>query len=155
MWPSILKKLNKGNLNCLYFSKSEKNAPAHQKKLFLVVESSLLDLFQYCPVCRTECKRGIESRFGTKVTVVQKCYSCSFMRTWDSQPSIGDNVPVGNVMMSCAILFGGGSPAKVLKIMRHMNVPAIGYSTFMAHQKKYLHPASRQDIKTPPVYLAE
>ena len=69
------------------------------------------------------------------------------MRTWDSQPSIGDNVPVGNVMMSCAILFGGGSPAKVLKIMRHMNVPTIGYSTFMAHQKKYLHPAVDRTYK--------
>ncbi|XP_078378287.1 uncharacterized protein LOC144661382 [Oculina patagonica] len=44
-------------------------------------------------------------------------------------------------MMSCGILFGGGSPAKVLKIMRHMNVLTIGYSTFMKHQKEYLHPA--------------
>ena len=44
-------------------------------------------------------------------------------------------------MLSSAILFGGGSPAKVLRILRHMNVPTIGYSTFMAHQSKYLHPA--------------
>lgn len=45
------------------------------------------------------------------------------------------------MMMSSGILFGGGGPAKVLKIMRHMNVLTIGYSTFMNHQKKYLHPA--------------
>lgn len=43
--------------------------------------------------------------------------------------------------MSSAILFGGGSPAKVLKIMDHMNVPTIAYSTFMHHQKSYLHTA--------------
>ena len=43
--------------------------------------------------------------------------------------------------MSSAILFGGGSPAKTLKIMEHMNVPTIAYSTFMHHQKSYLHPA--------------
>ncbi|KAJ7394869.1 hypothetical protein OS493_000704 [Desmophyllum pertusum] len=60
--------------------------------------------------------------------------------SWDSQPSIAE-IPVGNMMMSSGILFGGGSPAKVLKIMRHMNVLTIGYSTFMNHQKKYLHPA--------------
>lgn len=44
-------------------------------------------------------------------------------------------------MMSSSILFGGGSPTKVLRILKHMNVPTIGYSTFMNHQKKYLHPA--------------
>ena len=45
--------------------------------------------------------------------------------------------------MSSAILFAGGSPAKLLKIMRHMNVPISGYATFMTPQKKYLHPAVR------------
>jgi len=44
-------------------------------------------------------------------------------------------------MLSSSILFGGGSPAKVLKILKHMNVPTICYSTFMNHQKKYLHTA--------------
>ena len=61
-------------------------------------------------------------------------------RSWDSQPSIADT-PLGNIMMSSGILFGGGSPAKVLKIMGHMNVVTIGYSTFMKHQKNYLHAA--------------
>ena len=44
-------------------------------------------------------------------------------------------------MMSSGILFGSGSPAKVLKIMGHMNVVTIGYSTFMKHQEKNLHAA--------------
>ena len=43
-------------------------------------------------------------------------------------------------MMSSAILFGGASPAKVLRVMKHMNVPTIAYSTFMQHQRTYLHP---------------
>lgn len=29
----------------------------------------------------------------------------------------------------------------MLKIWKHMNVLTIGYSTFMSHQKRYLHPA--------------
>ena len=33
------------------------------------------------------------------------------------------------------------SPAKVPKIIGHMNVVTIWYSTFMKHQKKYLHAA--------------
>lgn len=123
-----------------FYRDSPQNAPAHQQKLFLVAESSLFDLFRFCPICRSECERAITSRIGTKTTVTQKCPSCSFSKWWDSQPSVGD-IPVGNIMMSSAILFGGGSPAKVLKVMKHMNVPTIAYSTFMQHQRTYLHPA--------------
>lgn len=105
-----------------------------------MAESSLLSLFQFCPLCTSECNRSVNSRIGTKITVLQKCLSCSFSKLWDSQPTVGD-IPVGNILMSSAILFGGGSPAKVLKIMDHMNVPTIAYSTFMHHQKSYLHTA--------------
>ena len=128
------------HLKCYFYRQPPGSTPAHEQKLFLVAESSLLSLFEFCPVCRPECDRRVISRIGTRITVMQKCLSCSFTRSWDSQPSIGDT-PLGNIMMSSGILFGGGSPAKVLKIMSHMNVLTIGYSTFMKHQKKYLHAA--------------
>lgn len=66
--------------------------------------------------------------------------------SWDSQPSVGD-IPIGNIVMSSSILCGGRSPAKVLRILKHTNVPTIGYSTFMSHQKKYLHPAMQRTYK--------
>jgi len=125
--------------DCLY-EESPQNASPHQQNVFLVAESSLLNLFRFCPVCRSECERMVESRIGTKITVSQKCYSCTFTTSWDSQPSVG-GIPDGNIMLSSSILFGGGSPTKVLKILKHMNVPTIWYSTFMNHQKKYLHTA--------------
>ena len=125
---------------CFLYRESPQNAPAHQQKLFLVAESSLFELFRFCPVCRSECDSTINSRIGTKITMTQKCPSCSFSKCWDSQPSVGDISPVGNIMMSSAILFGGASPAKVLRVMKHMNVPTIAYSTFMQHQRTYLHP---------------
>ena len=74
----------------------------------------------------------IESTNGTKITVTQKCLSCSFIRKWDSQLSVG-TIPIGNIMLSSSILFAGGSPTNVLNILNHMNVPAIAYSTFMKH----------------------
>ena len=46
--------------------------------------------------------------------------------------------------MSSAILFGGGSPRNYLKIMKHMDVPAVGYSTYMKHQQKFLHTATEK-----------
>ena len=44
-------------------------------------------------------------------------------------------------MLPSSILFGGGSPTKVLRILKRKNVPTICYSTFMNHQKRYLHTA--------------
>lgn len=82
----------------------------------------------------------IESRSGTKITVMQKCLLSSFIRKWDSQPSVG-TIPIGNIMLSSFILFATVSPANVLDILILMNVTTISYSTFMKHQKKYLHPA--------------
>lgn len=105
-----------------------------------MAESSLLSLFQFCPLCWSECERTVNARRGTKITVLQKCLFCSLSKLWDSQLSVGD-IPVGNIMMSSAILFAGGSPAKILKVMKRMNVPTTAYSTFMHHQKPYLHPA--------------
>ena len=102
-----------------------------------------MNLFKFCPECKSECESIVSSRLGTRVTLSQKCLSCTFHKRWDSQPTIG-YIPVGNIMMSSAILFGGGSPTKVLRVMRHMNVPSIGYSTFMTHQKTFLHPATDQ-----------
>lgn len=127
-------------IHCIIHRESPRNAPPHQQNLFLVAESSLLGLFRFCPVCQSECERKVDSRLGTKITVTQKCLSCTFSTSWDSQPSVGD-IPVGNIMLSSSILFSGGSPTKVLRILKHMNVPTICYSTFMNHQKKYLHTA--------------
>ena len=100
---------------------SPKNAPPQQQNLFLVAESSFLALFQFCPVCRSECERKVDSRLGTKITVTQKCFSCTFFTSWDSQLSVGD-IPVGKIMLSSSILFGGGSPTKVEKKYLHTAV---------------------------------
>ena len=91
-------------------------------------------------MCNSECDAVVSTRAGTKITVEQKCLSGTHSKFWDSQPSVGD-IPVGNIVMSSAILFGGGSPTKFLTILQHMRVPTIAYSTFMHHQRSYLHPA--------------
>lgn len=64
--------------DCLY-EQPPGNTPAHEQKLFLVAESLLLSLFEFCPVCRTECDKLI--KLGTRITVMQKCLSCSFTRS--------------------------------------------------------------------------
>lgn len=124
----------------IFIRQAKANSSVGEQQLYLVEESCLLSLFDFCPMCNAECDSKVTRRIGTKIIVQQECKSCSFMKQWDSQPLIG-NIPLGNIMMSSGILFGGGSPSNILKSLKHMNILTIGYSTFMDHQKKYLHTA--------------
>lgn len=71
--------------------------------------------------------------------VEQECGLCSFHRTWASQPMVG-SIPAGNLAISCALLFSGSLPTKLLRFFDFMNIPIISYSTFMNHQHFYLQP---------------
>lgn len=46
----------------------------------------------------------------------------------------------GNLLLSAGILFGGGSPTKILPCLRHMNLKVISEQTFLQHQREYLQP---------------
>ncbi|KAJ8250976.1 hypothetical protein GJAV_G00215770 [Gymnothorax javanicus] len=78
--------------------------------------------------------------FGSQLKVVATCRDCGYLREWQSQPKIG-NVMAGNLLLSAAILFGGGSPTKILRVCQHMNLKAISMSAFLEHQRDYLQPA--------------
>jgi len=68
--------------------------------------------------------------------------NCCFIREWYSQPFVGSK-PAGNLLMSAGILFSGSIPTKTLRMYRQMNIQCISISTYMQHQKYYLHPAIR------------
>lgn len=67
-------------------------------------------------------------------------YILIFHRLWHSQPII-NKTPVGNLLLSSAILFSGGSSCKVLRIFQFMNCHTITTRTFMNHQRRFLQPA--------------
>lgn len=46
-----------------------------------------------------------------------------------------------NLLLSAAILYGGGSPKKILCVLNHINIKAISNQTFLEHQRDYLQPA--------------
>ena len=74
------------------------------------------------------------------ICVKQHCSHCDYTYTWKNQPFV-KNTPAANILMSAAILFSGSTPAKVLLMLKHLNMASIKERTFFDHQRKYLAPA--------------
>ena len=119
------------------------SALPHVEPKYIVFESSLLELFQICPLCNGEAVGEVSHVKGSLVVVKQRCVhkpNCGYTRQWYSQPFIAD-LPAGNLMLSAGILFAGASPKKVLRVLSSANIAAVSYSTFIQHQRRYLQPA--------------
>ena len=116
------------------------NAVTHNdENCFIVYESSLMPLFSTCPICnaRTPHRKSIN---GTFYSIEQSCTQCLYHRKWNSQPFV-KGIPMGNILLSSAILLSGALPTVALRIFKTMKCAAINERTFFRHQKKYLQPA--------------
>ena len=58
---------------------------------------------------------------GSFVRIIHTCKNCSKDRIWASQPYV-KNTPLGNLLISAAILYTGSLPAKSLQFLK---TPAI------------------------------
>ena len=52
-----------------------------------------------------------------------------------------NNVAVGNLLLSAAILFSGSLPSKAIRMLQHINIATITTRTYDRHQKSFLHSA--------------
>ncbi|KAK7884024.1 hypothetical protein WMY93_027147 [Mugilogobius chulae] len=113
--------------------------PNYEGKKYIVFESRLKELFQTCPVCN--CNSNVKKReSGTFVAFTQSCPHCLYHREWESQPVVG-STPVGNLQLSAAVYFSGGSFIKMEKICKAMSLQVHQYSTFRRHSRSFLEPA--------------
>ena len=108
----------------------------------MVFERNLISLFETCLTCLS--KKVIIGKvqppsFGSQLKIQTTCESCGAYREWYSQPKVG-TMMAGNLLLSSAILFGGASPTKVIRVLGFMNLKGISVSTFMEHQSTYLQP---------------
>ncbi|XP_030610714.1 uncharacterized protein LOC115798132 isoform X1 [Archocentrus centrarchus] len=120
---------------------------------YIVFESCLRDLFVSCPVCRLSCEVQ-RQRMGTFVSFSQLCPNCEYSRKWESQPVAG-STPLGNLQMSAAIYFTGGSFTQVEKVCRAMNLQMFQYNTFRRHARMFLEPAINHKWKQDQQVLME
>ncbi|XP_052458985.1 uncharacterized protein LOC128017581 isoform X2 [Carassius gibelio] len=106
---------------------------------YIVFESCLRELFKTCPFCTNECNVQ-RRRLGTFVSFCQVCEHCQYTKKWQSQPMKG-STPVGNLQMSAAVYFTGGSFIQMHKICRAMNLQIHPFRSFRTHARMFLEPA--------------
>jgi len=108
------------------------------KVKFLVYKECLAELFKECPVCCSSCETNWHI-IGSFVSVTQICTNCEHRRTWTSQPFVA-NLPAGNISLSAAIYFTGGSFSKIKKFLTALRLESISEATFYSHARQFLQP---------------
>ena len=128
--------------NVLFGSRVEPETAADKEPKFIVFYSMLLSLFSdFCFNCKEEKPVVSMKKNGTMVTVTQECSKCLYGFTWSSQPLIMGGYAAGNILLSFAILMGGGSISKVALVFRHMGLAMQSVRSYFRHQRRFLFPA--------------
>ena len=117
----------------------------------MVFLSQLLLLFNFCHFCK-ESNPLLETRqIGTMAEVTSICSNpkCRKEYVWKSQSFMpGTKMPAGNLLLSFAILVGGGSASKVMQIFKHMGLACISLNTFFVYQRvsEYVYTCIQQFV---------
>lgn len=100
-----------------------------------------MQLFSTCLRCGSASQAKVTRTIGSLVQVDQHCVSadCRYRRSWSSQPFI-NHMPVGNLLLSAAILMSGLVAAQALRLFNFLQVPYISKTTYFRHQTKYVIP---------------
>ena len=119
---------------------TDKQVEVEDIQKYLVFETELDKLFIFCshPNCRARIIKTSKHSTGSMLTVTA---TCEYYHTviWHSQPCIR-RMPVGNLLISAAILLSGSSFAKVEKFSELLRMPILSESQFYNIQKTYLQP---------------
>ncbi|XP_073514678.1 uncharacterized protein [Phyllobates terribilis] len=136
---------------------------------YLVFESCLRKLIMMIPcMSETKCTSPLtqyrKETVGSYLSVEVRCRSGHTRLLWESQPRHGYQ-PLGNVLLSAAVLFSGSSFLKSQHMFKLLNVKSIDKTTYYKNQSMYLFPAINhhwkeeqkaiiQSIQERPLYLS-
>ena len=95
----------------------------------------------FCFRCKEDKRTVTMTTAGTMVTARQNCAKCGDSSiVWRSQPLVFDKQPLGNMLLSFAILMAGATINKTLLVFRHMGLSVITARIFFRHQRNWLFP---------------
>jgi hypothetical protein len=124
--------------DCDNMTEQTDNQPVEAMAKYLVFEEQLDRLFKFCPDCQS-CITSTEKRItGTALTVSYTCH-LGHNNIWHSQPYIR-LMPVGNLLLSAAILLSGSTYAKTIQMANMLHMPILSKSEFYRIQNTYLIP---------------
>ncbi|XP_075692943.1 uncharacterized protein LOC142660246 [Rhinoderma darwinii] len=112
---------------------------------FIVFESCLKKLIMMIPcMSETKCMSPLtqyrKETIGSYLSIEVRCRSGHTSYLWESQPRHGYQ-PLGNVLLSAAVLFSGSSFLKSQHMFKLLNLKSIDKSTYYKNQSMYLFPA--------------
>ena len=104
-------------------------------------ESSLKELLGLCRVCGSRATVIRKRTIGSMVIMESVCdLTPDHTFTWNSQP-MEYNMPLGNLLISAAILFSGSSPVKAVNVLKFSRIETFCLRTYYNIQGSFLLPA--------------
>lgn len=116
------------------------NITMSKERKFIVFESQLDVLLRRCQICGgiVEDSCMVKSCSGSMLNVSATCINGHDIK-WDSQPII-NRLPVGNLLVSAAILFSGNTFQRVCQIASFLKLQFFSHNTYYDIQRSYLFP---------------
>ncbi|XP_073410400.1 uncharacterized protein [Dendrobates tinctorius] len=113
-----------------------------KEEKYLVFESCLKKLIRMIPcMSKTKCTSPLtqyrKDTIGSYLSVEVQCRSGHTRLLWESQPRHGYQ-PLGNVLLSAAVLFSGSSFLTSQRMFKLLNVKSIDKTTYYKNQSMYL-----------------
>ncbi|XP_077135928.1 uncharacterized protein LOC143793134 [Ranitomeya variabilis] len=126
---------------------SSQDDPIKEHK-FMVFESCLDALIykvpcQYQGRCWKAIRKIEKKRIGSFISIYVTCVDSHCYCLWESQPKIG-LVPVGNLLLSSAVLCSGSSFMKTQHLFGLLGLLNISKVTYFKNQVQYLFPSINQ-----------
>ncbi|KAL3877441.1 hypothetical protein ACJMK2_035147 [Sinanodonta woodiana] len=109
--------------------------PSDQEESIDSVQVTLLN--RKCSCCGT--MEVLMKRVVGTALIVDMCCKCDGRYKWYSQPMSG-TMPLGNLILSGAIMFAGASPTTVLNVLMHSKIQCFSQRTYMSIQNAYIVP---------------
>ena len=120
----------------------EDSSSSTRRDKYIVFEECLNELFKSCLECGGPVLKKTKFTTGSMVTFHLECHA-GHHRTWRSQPVV-KKAPLGNVLLSAAILFSGLCYTAVCDMARCLGLQFLSRTVFCAYQKKTLVPVIQE-----------
>ena len=115
--------------------RQNRETPSERERKYIVFESSLKELLGLCRVCGSRATVIRKRTIGSMVIMESVCdLTPDHTFTWNSQP-------LGNLLISAAILFSGSSPVKTVNILKFSRIETFRLRTYHNIQGSFLLPA--------------
>ena len=117
-------------------------SPANYTNKFVVFQDQLDSLLNFCSKCGKPITKKVRFTTGSMLSVKMECHG-GHDYTWQSQPVV-NRTPMGNILMSAAILFAGLTHAAVAEMAACLGLLFFSQPVFDRYQKEVLFPVVQE-----------